>query len=409
MLTRHVQGLIEEALRDTPVVLLNGPRQAGKSTLAGMLVEHGIMRHYVTLDDVTALGAARADPTGFLDGLPQGTVIDEVQRAPELVLPIKALVDRRRTPGRFLLTGSANALALPRLIEALAGRMELRTLWPLSQGELEGRRESFLEQLFREGAPRWRHVPPSRADLFARIGRGGFPEVVGRASPARRRAWFDGYVAALVQRDVTELARIEAVTEIPRLLKALASRSSNLVNYADVARDLSVPQTTLKRHVALLEALFLVRLVPAWFVNFGKRLAKTPKLLVTDSGLAAHLLGAHELSDEHPFAGHLAETFVANELLRQTSCFADPVTLHHFRTHVGEEVDLVLERGDGAIAGVEVKLARQVTEGDWRGLKTLAAAAGQRFRRGVVLYLGDSVVPAAANLAAVPISALWET
>lgn len=407
MLPRHAAHRLRAALADRPVVLLHGARQTGKTTLVRVMAEERGAR-YVTLDDLTMLAAARGDAAGFLAGFAEPLVLDEVQRAPELLLAIKAAVDRKRTPGRFLLTGSANVLLLPRVAESLAGRMEIVNLWPFSQGEIEGAAEGFIDAVFAD-APPVLDRSASSAPLTERVLRGGYPEAFSIASAERRRAWFDGYVTTILQRDVRDLARIEGLTELPRLLALLASRPMAQLNFADLSRGTGLPQTTLKRYFALLETVFLVRLLPPWYANIGKRLVKTPKVLITDTGLAAHLMGIDRgrVAEDRGLLGGLLESFVAMELVKQAGWSADSPALYHFRTHEGDEVDLVLERRGGALVGVEVKSAATVTAADFKGLRALAELAGRRFRRGIVLYTGAEVVPFGAGLFALPVEALW--
>ena len=407
MLARHAARRLRTALADRPVVLLHGARQTGKTTLVRAVAKE-LGARYVTLDDLTMLAAARGDAAGFLAGFAQPLVLEEVQRAPELLLAIKAAVDRKRTPGRFLLTGSANVLLLPRVAESLAGRMEIANLWPFSQGEIEGTVEGFFDAVFAD-APPVLDRSTSSAPLTDRMLRGGYPEAFSIASAERRRTWFDGYMTTILQRDVRDLARIEGLTELPRLLSLLASRPMAQLNFADLSRGTGLPQTTLKRYFALLETVFLVRLLPPWYANIGKRLVKTPKVLLTDTGLAAHLMGIDEarVAQDRGLLGGLLESFVVMELVKQAGWSADPPALHHFRTHEGGEVDLVLERRGGALVGVEVKSAATVTAADFKGLRALAELAGRRFRRGIVLYTGTEVVPFGAGLFALPVEALW--
>jgi predicted AAA+ superfamily ATPase len=404
MLRRHVTEALAAALRDTPVVLLVGPRQAGKSTLAQTLVPPD---RYVTLDEATTLAAAQRDPTGFLSHFTELTVIDEVQRAPDLLLAVKVAVDRRRRPGRFLLTGSANVLVVPRVSESLAGRMELLTLYPLSQGEIEDRREGFLGAVFADRLPK-APSPPDRTEIARRILRGGFPDAYGRPA-ARRRRWFASYVTAVLERDVRELAHIEKLTAMPDLLTLLASRTASLLNLADIGRGIGLPYATLQRYMALLQTTFLVRLMPAWATNLGSQVTKAPKVAFVDTGLAGALLQLTEgrLLGEPVLWGGLLENFVGLELLKQASWHPDPPQLFHFRTPKGAEVDLVLER-NGHVVGVEVRSTQTVTAGDFKGLKALAEVAGRRFHRGLVLYLGRQAVAFGPNLQAVPLTALWE-
>ncbi len=409
MTGRHATGSLLGALADTPVVYLQGARQTGKSTLVRALAGREHPASYLTLDTAAVLAAATGDPEGFVSGLRLPVVIDEAQRAPGLALAIKAAVDADRRPGQFLLTGSAGVLSLPKLAESLAGRMELRTLWPFSAGELLGVRETFVDRMFDPllSVP---ETPPDTQDaLIERVCRGGYPEVQARKRGARRQAWFDGYVDAILQRDVRELANIERLSEMPRLLGLLASRVGQPVNFADLARTLAIPQTTLKRYVTLMETTFLVRLIPPWFSNIGKRLTKAPKLLLGDTGLLAHLLeaDADRLGRDRTLFGHVLENFAAMELLKQLGWSERRCRLFHFRTEGGAEVDLVLEDRAGRLVGIEVKGAASVGRRDFRGLKTLTALAGDRFVRGVVLYTGAAVVPFGARLHALPVAQLW--
>ncbi len=397
---------IIESLEDSPVVLLNGARQTGKSTLALALLEQGHLDTYLTLDDFTVLDAARSDPAGFIKGLDGRTILDEVQRVPELFLAIKAHVDRTGERGRFLLTGSANAMLLPRISDALTGRMAIHSLGPLTQGELEGRPSTFLHELLGQRRPQW--SPTAAAPgLLKRVVRGGFPEVVARQRPRRREAWFEGYLTTLIQRDLRDVARIEATTDVMRLLQLLAGRVGGIINYAHLSSDSGLPQTTLKRYLAHLQALFLLELLPAWSANVNRRLVKASKVHLIDSGLATHLLGQQPLDPVRHTTGALLETFVHGELRRQAGWQDSPLRLSHFRTHAGREVDLVVAALDGALVGVEVKHGTEVRTDDLKGLRELREVASPHFRRGVVLYGGDTVVPLGADLQAVPLSCLW--
>lgn len=408
MYRRHITPHLLSALADTPVVLLHGARQVGKSTLTQDVASGSHPARYLTLDDTTVLSAAKSDPAGFVVGLEGPVVIDEVQRAPELFLPIKATVDRDRRPGRFLLTGSANVLLLPKLSESLAGRMEVLTLWPLSQGEIEGLVGDFIDRVF---APSFAPVQSpniDRDELARRIVAGGYPEAALRP-PARRAAWFRSYVTTIMQRTVRDIADIERIHEIPRLLSVVAARTGTLLNVADLSRTLGIPQTTLQRYLALLQTTFLVHLLPAWTAKARKRLLKSPKILLVDTGLAAHSVGmdSRGLPASRELWGAFVETFVAVELLKQTGWSSTQPKLYHFRTAKGEEVDVVLEAPSGQLVGVEVKAAVSVDADDFRGLRILAEIAGRRFLRGILLYLGDQPVPFGANLHALPMSSLW--
>jgi predicted AAA+ superfamily ATPase len=407
VLPRGLTPILQQALAERPVVFLDGARQVGKSTLARSGATGD--RRYLTLDEASVLQAAAADPAGFIAGLDGPVVIDEVQRAPDLFLAIKAAVDRDRRPGRFLLTGSADVLLLPGLARTLTGRTEILTLWPLSQGEISGAIESFVDAAFGDRLPQPPRAPTPGIDLAQRITRGGFPELVA-GTVARRSAWFESYLTTLLQRDVRDASSIEGLAALPRLLALIASRPMGLLNYADLSRTSGVPQTTLKRYIVLLEMTFLVQMLPAWFVNLGKRLAKAPKVLLADPGLAAHLQGADasRLRADRNLLGPLLENFVVMEVKKQVTWSRIRPKLFHFRTSEGAEVDLVLEETGGRVLGIEVKAASTIRPADLKGMRTLAEAAGSRFHRGLVLYTGEEVVPLAGNVHALPVSALWE-
>lgn len=409
MIRRNIERALERSLADMPVVLVDGARQTGKTTLVRAVASRRDMR-YVSLDDAATLAAATVDPTGFVEGLGERAVLDEVQKAPALFPAIKVVVDRQRRAGRFLLTGSADVLSLPRISESLAGRLEPATLWPFSQGEVEGAEEYFIGAMFARFAPK----PPSsgadRRDLLSRALKGGFPEAY-RRSEDRRRAWFAAYVTTILQRDVRDLADIEGLTALPRLLSLLAARTSSLLNVAELSRSSGIPNTTLQRYLTLLEQTFLMQRIPAWSSNRSKRLIKTPKLALIDSGLVAHLAGItpSRLSYEPTLAGPLLENFVSAELRKQFGWTRMRVELFHFRTHGGREVDLVLEADDGRVVGIEVKASATLARSDFAGLESLREEAGSRFFRGVVLYSGREVLPFGPRLFALPIGSLWES
>jgi hypothetical protein len=394
-------------MSDTPVVLLNGARQTGKTTLAQqMAVGAGVQ--YFTLDDAATLALAAGDPSGFIRNVTGTVVIDEIQKAPDLFPAIKLAVDKDRRPGRFLLTGSANVMTLPRLSESLAGRMEIIPLFPFSAGELAGRREGFVTRLF-DGTIARPKSSSAKDDLAARLVRGGYPEAVQRKAEDRRSAWFASYISTILQRDVRDLARVDGLHALPNLLRLLAARGSGLLNLADVGRDAGLPHTTLTRYLSLLETVFLVHRLPAWSPNLGKRLVKASKLHLVDTGLACHLIGtdARRLNEDRSLMGRTLETFVVGELRKQLS-WANPRTaLCHFRTAAGSEVDVLLEKTDGSVAGVEVKAGATVAASDFAALQALRDQLGKRFRAGVVLYTGDQLVPFGDKLWLVPLPALW--
>lgn len=410
MIRRHLTEQLLAALADTPVTLVVGARQTGKTTLV-QAAAIGKGRQYLTFDDAGLLAAAKADPQGFIAGLNTPVTLDEVQHVPELFRAIKMAVDRRREPGRFLLTGSANVLLLPKLSESLAGRMEVLTLWPFSQGELEGVSEGFVDVLFsKEPAwPRKEAAGLQRVELFRRALAGGYPLALDRAAPARRRPWFQSYLTAILQRDVREIANVADLTAVPRLLALVATRAGGLLNFADLSRSLAVPQTTLKRYFALLEKTFLVQLLQPWATNLGKRIIQTPKVYLNDTGLLAHLvaLTPERLELDASLAGALLENFALMEFRKQAGWSQTQPQFFFWRTASGQEVDLVLEDAAGRLVGVEVKASSTLSGGDVRGLQALAAAAGKRWVRGVVLYTGTEIIPFAGNLHGLPLALLW--
>jgi len=410
VIPRHVTPAIVRALRDTPVVLLNGPRQSGKSTLAHAVADTEWPARYLTLDDAVTLAAAHRDPAGFVDGLRSPSVIDEVQLVPDLFRAIKRAVDRHRRPGRFLLTGSANVLLLPRLSESLAGRVEILTLHPFSAGEIDRTEETFVDAVFRESFEPCSTAAMDRAALLGRMLVGGYPEVVHRAEPERRRAWFGAYVTTVLQRDVREMAAIEGLSQMPRLLALLAAQSGSLLNIASLSRDTGLSQPTLKRYLTLLEATFLFQPLLPWAANLGKRLTKTPKAFLNDSGLLGYLLGLEPedlVRGVVPSAGSLVETFVLQEIRKQVSWSRTRPSVFFYRTAAGREVDIVLEDRRRRIVGIEVKASATVGASDFKGLEDLAQSVGERFHRGILLHAGDDAVPAGRALHAMPIGALW--
>jgi predicted AAA+ superfamily ATPase len=406
---RFAEDRVVEALADSPAVLIHGPRQCGKTTLAQMV---GRRRHYIyfSFDDDVTMAAATADPVGFIADLPEKAILDEVQRVPRVFPAIKSVADRQRTPGRFLLTGSANVLLLPALADSLAGRMSILRLHPLAQCELGERASRFLDRLFTAEfkARRFERLGKSLAEQIAA---GGYPAALARAAPRRRAAWYRDYIEALVQRDVRDLARIGSLNALPRLLALAAGQTARLVNISDLASPFQLSRPTIRDYVTLLARIFILEELPPWHSNRLSRLIKTPKLHLGDTGVACALLGldADALWQDRALLGQVLETFVFQELRRLASWHDDEIRFHHYRDKDGAEVDIVLERGAGQVAGVEIKASATVTAADFRGLRKLKEAAGKRFAAGLVLYDGEMSVGFGDKFYAVPIRALWET
>ena len=405
---RYLAPRLREALTDTPAILIHGPRQSGKTTLARTVGEPRGYR-YVSFDDEAVRTAAKGDPIGFVAGLPARTILDEVQRVPEIFTSLKAIIDRRRTAGRFILTGSANVLLVPRLADSLAGRMGLLRLHPLAQCELVARPPRFLDALFR-GNFRTGISESLGISLAERIVAGGYPAALARRTPARRRAWYRDLVETQIQRDVRDVTRIHSLDALPRLLALAATYTARLINVSDLAAPFQLARQTIHEYVTVLERVFLVERLPPWHSNRLSRLIKTPKLHMADTGLACALLGieAAALHKDRERLGPLLETFALQELRRQASWRPDPIEFFHYRDRDDFEVDIVLEQGGGTVAGAEVKAAATVTEADFRGLRKLRDAAGKRFAAGVVLYDGSATARFGDNLFAVPLRLLWE-
>ena len=402
---RLLETRVAEALFDTPVVLIAGPRQAGKTTLARQIA--GQQLRYLTLDDELTQLAAREDPVGMIRSLDRA-VIDEIQRAPNLLLAIKKSVDEDRRPGRFLLTGSANLMALPTVADSLAGRMETLTLLPLSQSEMHGTSTNWLDSAFAGVLPQV-SAPLVGDALVEAVLRGGYPEAVSRTTPRRRTAWARQYIDAIIQRDVRDVASIDRLDQLPRFLRALAQVCGQLCNYSQLGAQVGLDHKTAARYVGVFEQMYLLKRVEVWAGNRLSRMVKTPKLQFIDSGLLSTLvdLTPAVVHQDRSRFGHVLETFVYAELLKQTTTAEGDYQLLYYRDHDQVEVDVVAENAGGQLIGVEIKSAASVRETDLRGLKRLASIAGEKFRMGIVLYDGMETLPLGDRLWAAPISTLW--
>ncbi|MDR1151106.1 MAG: ATP-binding protein [Bifidobacteriaceae bacterium] len=407
IIERHALARVDEALTDTRVVLINGARQSGKSTMAAHIARQRDAASF-SLDRSVTLDAAHRDPTAFVRAA-NPMVIDEVQRAPELFLAIKEVVDSGFEPGRFLLTGSARILGLRGLPDTLLGRMETVELWPLSQGEIDDTPDGFVDAAFRDGPDLAHHSNETRSGYVHRLVRGGFPEAVARTG--RRRARFhEAYIADLVNRDVMQLSAIEHGPELRRLITLLAGRSGQVIQTTNIANDVGLPRQTVERYLSLLEEVFLIKRLPYWSHGATARATRAPKLAFVDSGIAATILGYDEtsLADVTTPRGGILEGFVAMEIARQATWARHSVDLFHYRTRDGVEVDIVLQDRRQRIIGIEVKAAATVRGADFRGLRHLQQRLGHDFVAGYVLYLGEQTLPFGDGLRAIPISALWQ-
>ena len=412
MLPRHAQPLVLDALADTRVVFVAGARQVGKSTLAHqiatMRAAHDHPTTELSLDDRQTREAALADPEGLIAGLRGSVLIDEVQRAPDLLLAIKAAVDRDTTPGRFLLTGSANVRTARKVKDALTGRMETIPLWPLAQSEIQGSDTNFVDALFASSPPRVTGATVGRDAFVEIIAAGGYPEALARTG-RRRGRWFANYIDTTLDRDLREISDARKLAEMPRLLRLLAAQAANVLSYRSLAAKLDLTHDTVREYVSLLQTIFLVRLLPAWRPGIGAREARAPKAYMVDSGLLAHLLGADErrIADDDQVTGKTLENFVVTEVLKHADWSRVDATAHHYRQRE-EEIDLVLESRAGRLAAVEVKAAASIARRDLRAMERLRDRAGDRFRAGVVVCSVAQTTPLGDRLWAVPISGLWE-
>ncbi len=408
LLSRHARPDLTRALAESRAVALIGARQVGKSTLARDLAANEFPAQYISLDDEVAVDTARADPRGFVAKIEGPTVIDEVQRAPGLLLAIKERLDLNQARGQFLLTGSANILTLPTIADALPGRVQYVRLWPFSQGELHGVHECFIDGVLGGRFPNVSGAPVGRPALAGLLATGGYPEMQSR-SPRGRADFFSSYISSLIGRDLPDVANVHNAENVERLLYVVAARSAALATFEGMSKELEVDAKTVRAHVKILEDLFLVRRLEPWHTNLGSRKIKTAKLYVLDSGLLAFLIGSGEqrIIDDGAVAGMVLESFVAMELLRQSDWLDEPVRLYHYRDKQQREVDIVIERHSGEVAGIEVKASATVSGRDFAGLRYLRDKLGSRFKGGVVLYTGSHTLPFGERLAAVPVQGLW--
>lgn len=404
---RSARPLVLDALADTRVVFVAGARQVGKSTLARETARRGHPAQELSLDNRLTREAALADPEGFVAGLSGAVFIDEIQRAPDLLLAIKDVVDRDLTPGRFLLTGSANVLTARTVKDALTGRMETIPLWPLAQSEIRGRSANFVDALFAGEPPRLAGATVGRGAFVELVAAGGYPEARLR-SGRRRSRWFASYLDTTLDRDLHDISDARKLDEVPRLLRLLASQAANILSYRAIAAKLDLTHDTVREYIGLLQTVFLVRLLPAWRPGIGAREAHAPKAYLVDSGLLAHLLGAdeHRIAADDQVTGKVLENFVVTEVLKHADWAGIDTTAYHYRQR-DDEVDLVLESRAGEIVAIEVKAAASVGRKDLRAIEKLRDSRGECFKAGVVICTAAQTIPLGERLWAVPISGLW--
>ena len=406
LIPRQIETRLLEALQDTPVVLLAGPRQAGKTTLVKQIAERQGLR-YLTMDDELALLSAKEDPTGFIRSI-DCVVIDEIQRAPQLLLAIKKSVDEDRRPGRFLLTGSANLMALPTVADSLAGRMETLHLLPLSQSEMALQSANWIDSAFAGRILQLSEASEGR-DLVQRVLRGGYPEAVSRPSARRRAAWAKQYMNAIIQRDVRDIASIEKLSALPHFLRALAQTAGQMCNYSQLGAQVGLDGKTASKYIGVFEQLYLLKRVDVWARNGLSRVVKSPKLQFIDSGLLSTVLGMslEQIQVSRTRFGHVLETFVLGELLKHSSTSNQGYRLLYYRDANQLEVDVVIENVQGELIAVEVKASATVRHGDFKGLRKFAQLAGPALKMGVLLYDGEITMPMGEGIWAAPISSLW--
>ena len=404
---RYLRPLLLDALADTRVVFVAGARQVGKTTLTREVASGEHPMTISSLDEAATRGAASRDPAGFLAALAKPALIDEIQHVPELLLEIKSAVDRDTTPGRFLLTGSANILTSKRVLDALTGRIETLNLFPLAPSEIQGGQLNLVDALFASSPPQLGDCTVGR-DAFVRLtAAGGYPEALVR-NGARRERWFESYIDSTLDLDLRDISDAIKVEEMPRLMRLIAAQAANLLSYRSAAARLGLSPETVKAYVGLLEQLFLVRRLTAWRPGLGAREASTPKIYLADTGLLAALLGADEtrIALDDQLTGKILENFVAMEILKQLGWSTTRARLYHYQRD-REDVDLILERADGQIAAIEIKARATIGVRDYRWLIKLRERRGSRFAAGIVIHPREQTIPLGERLWALPIAALW--
>lgn len=409
MYTRNIFEILLRRLKSMPVLLIVGPRQSGKTTLS-KAIGHALKMGYISCDNIATLASIQFDPVGFLNNQAKPLIIDEAQRAPEIFLPIKVDVDDNRNPGRYLLTGSANPLLVPKLGDGLTGRMGICNMWPLSQGEIRGIKENFLKNILENGHWKTEYPILSQHEIVEILMKGGFPNVVTAKSFEERREWCNDYLFNALQKDINDLSKIEHFSQMPSLLYAIANRIGSPLNVNSLTDLIRASEATIRRYIELLKSLFLLYSLPSWSRNIDKKLSKASKIYFSDTAL---LLQSMDFDEERLLKlpnvlGQVFENFVVMELVKQATWSSVPVKLHHYRTQDQKEVDIVLESPSGKVIGIEIKLSSIVRKDDLKGLMSLKEYCGTNFHKGIIFYAGDKTLPFGDSFIALPVTALWE-
>ena len=412
-LHRHIERKILQSLKTFPVVYIAGPRQSGKTTLVRHITKTKHKAHYFTFDDLQTRSAAKNDPMAFLNALEGNVVIDEVQMAPEIFRPLKIIVDKNRETrnkgrGRFLLTGSSNIMTLPKLSDALVGRMALHTLYPFSASEISGTQSHFIEKAL---SANWTFKKFKPLNITKILKDSSYPELFNVNNQKFNHEWCNSYLNTILQRDVRMLMEVDKISSLPDMLHLFGTRTGGLLNEASIARNIDLNHLTVKKYRILLENLFLILSIPPWSHNLGKRLIKAPKIYLADINLLSYLLNIDiiSLSKNNPMLfGSVLETFVAIELSKQLSFSGVRTKLYHYRTSSGQEVDFILEGPEKKICAIEVKATSHLTRRDFRHLIKLQADLGQKMQSGLVIYNGNQITVFGDSLYAIPFSSLWE-
>ncbi len=404
--SRRLEERIRESAKLARIISLVGPRQCGKTTLTKLLVKEGVFKKYITFDDLSELDLAQTNPQSYARALSFGTVIDEVQRVPEILLAIKVLVDNTNKAGHLLLTGSSNVFSMPYVSESLAGRINIKTLYPFSVGEKFGTIEKFIEDLFLKSRISEPSKPSPKVNISEEIDKGGFPEVCLKYRGNSRNEWFKSYIESLIYKDAREISNIDGLKHLPLILKLLSERIATPFNASNLAREAGVPLTTLNRYLTLLEALYLITFLKPWFSNKSKRLVKSPKPYFLDTGVMGYLRGNSYQKENPKAAGHCFENFIILEILKQISFSKLNINPYYYRTQKGVEVDLILEHQNDLVA-IEIKSAEEINSDDLKGILEFQQLGGKKFSKGLILYQGKEFREIYPNIYKVPVNYLW--